>query len=77
MVALRGRVKGVGIWIQANMAVWALGMPLIFWGIDAAQKGQPLGVSIAIIALVLLVAGAVVGGVHGLALVRIARDNRT
>lgn len=71
---LRKAARGAGIWLPANMAAWALGMPVIFWGIDAAQKGQPLAVSFGIMALALLAAGALVGAVHGLALVRLARE---
>ncbi len=41
-LVLRKRVKGAGWWIPANMLAWMVGMPLIFWGIDAAQKGQPV-----------------------------------
>jgi hypothetical protein len=74
-LALRGKVKGAGIWVPANMAAWMLGMPLIFLGIDLAQKGQPLPETILIMALTLLSAGAVVGAVHGLALVRLAKQN--
>lgn len=66
--------RGAGLWIPANMLAWLLGMPLIFLGIDLAQKGQPLLVSALILALTLLVAGAVVGAVHGLALVKIAGE---
>jgi hypothetical protein len=73
-LALRGKVKGAGIWIPANMLAWMLGMPLIFWGIDASQKGQPLGVTLGIMALTLLASGVVVGAVHGLALVKLARQ---
>jgi hypothetical protein len=76
-LALRRRVKGAGIWIPANMAAWMLGMPLIFWGIDAAQKGQPLPVSIAIMAFALLAAGALVGAVHGLALLNMVRKTNS
>jgi hypothetical protein len=71
-LALRKLVKGAGWWIPANMLAWMVGMPLIFWGIDAAQKGQPVWQAVLIMAGVLCLAGAVVGGIHGLFLVRLA-----
>jgi hypothetical protein len=75
-LVLRRRARGAGIWVPANMLAWALGMPLVFWGIDAAQKGQPLWVSLLIMAGVLFATGALVGGVHGLALLRLAAQSR-
>ena len=57
-------------WLPANMLAWAAGMPLIFWGIDGAQKaGGPLQAGL-LIALVLFVTGAVVGAIHGAFLAR-------
>lgn len=66
---------GAGWWIPANSLAWALGMPLIFWGIDLAQRGQPVFQSALIIAGVLLLTGVVVGAVHGLFLVRMVEKN--
>lgn len=74
-LVLRKSVRGAGTWIPANMLAWMLGMPLVFWGIDAAQKGQPLYQSILIMVGVLLAMGAVVGAVHGWFLTRIAEKN--
>jgi hypothetical protein len=37
--ALRNRVPRAGWWVLANVLAWAAGMPIRFWGIDAAQKG--------------------------------------
>jgi hypothetical protein len=58
------------------MLAWLAGMPILFWGIDAAQKGQPLFESVLLMAGVLLLAGAVVGAVHGVFLVRLAGQTR-
>ncbi len=71
-LVLRKSVASSGSWIPANMLAWLFGMPLIFWGIDAAQKGQPLWQSLLIMALALLLAGALVGSIHGAFLVRLA-----
>ena len=71
--ALRNRVLHAGWWVPANMLAWSAGMPIIFWGIDAAQKGQPLPQMILLLASCLLLSGAVVGGIHGAVLVRLVR----
>jgi hypothetical protein len=71
-MVLRRHVSGAGIWFPANMLAWMLGMPVIFWGIDAAQMGQPLWQALLIISFALLVSGAIVGAVHGAFLVRLA-----
>ena len=39
---LRKAVARAGCWIPANMLAWMVGMPLIFWGIDAAQQADSL-----------------------------------
>jgi hypothetical protein len=70
--ALRKKVASAGWWIPANMLAWMAGMPLIFLGIDAAQKGQPIWQVMLLMVAVLFLAGAVVGGIHGLFLVKLA-----
>ncbi|MBK9925571.1 MAG: hypothetical protein IPP66_09795 [Anaerolineales bacterium] len=47
-------------------------MPVIFWGIDMTFKVSVLWQSVLLMAGTLFVAGAVVGGIHGLFLVRLA-----
>lgn len=71
---LRGKVRRAAWWIPANMLAWLFGMPLIFWGIDLSQRGQPLWQVLLIMAGVLLLAGAVVGAIHGFFLVRMVND---
>jgi len=71
-LVMRGKVKGAGVWIPANMLAWLFGMPIIFWGIDLAFKMSALWQSILVMAGTLLVAGAVVGAIHGLFLIRMA-----
>jgi len=72
---LRGKVQGAGIWMPANMLAWAFGMPVIFWGVDMAFKMAALWQSVLVMAGSLLVAGAVVGAVHGAFLVRLAKES--
>lgn len=76
-LVLRGKVHGAGIWIPANMLAWLFGMPVIFWGIDMAFKMSELWQSILLMAGTLFVAGAVVGSIHGLFLVKLTDQNRT
>jgi hypothetical protein len=71
-LVLRQAVAGAGWWIPANMLAWAVGMPIIFWGIDIAQGSQPLWQAVLLLAGTLLVAGAAVGAIHGGWLVTLA-----
>jgi hypothetical protein len=75
-LVMRRKVKRAGWWIPANMLAWLVGMPIIFWGIDAAQKGQPLAESVLLMAITLLVMGAVIGAIHGTFLVKLAGPGR-
>lgn len=70
---LRNYVPKAVVWLLANAVAWAVAMPLIFW-----MVGATIGESRALGALVTLVAGigaagAVVGGIHGLFLVRMLK----
>lgn len=74
-LVMRGKVEGAGSWIPANMLAWFFGMPIIFWGIDKAFNLPVLWQSVSLVAGTLLAAGAVVGGIHGIFLVRLAKSN--
>jgi hypothetical protein len=71
-LVMRGKVKRAGLWIPANMLAWTFGMPVIFWGIDMAFKMSAVWQSVLLMAGTLFVAGAIVGGIHGLFLMRLA-----
>jgi hypothetical protein len=71
---LRRFVDGAWIWLPANSLAWALGMPIIFAAVDLAQKPGSTIIGILIFAISLLITGAVVGAVHGLAMVRLANQ---
>lgn len=57
--------KGSAWWLAANAAAWALGMPIIFIGVQADALGANAIVTGLAVAASLFVAGAVVGAVHG------------
>jgi hypothetical protein len=73
-LVLHGKVERAGIWIPANMLAWAIGMPVIFWGIDQAFKVPAVWGSVLVIGAALFAAGAVVGAIHGAFLVRLAES---
>jgi hypothetical protein len=70
---LRKAADKAWVWLPANSAAWALGMVVIFAAMDIAFQMPTLAGSIAAIAIALLLAGALVGAVHGLALVALAK----
>lgn len=72
-LVLRREVRRAGWWIPANMLAWIVGMPVIFWAIDAAQRARSLPQTMLLLAGYLLLAGAVVGAIHGAFLVVLAR----
>jgi len=76
-LVMRRRVKGASVWIPANMLAWLVGMPIIFLGIDIAQRLSGLLWLVLFMAGILLLMGLVVGGIHGVFLARIARRDRS
>lgn len=74
--ALRGHVGRAWRWLPANALAWAAGMPLIFAGIDLAQKGGSALAGVLVMGATIAIAGAVVGAVHGIALVAFAAESR-
>lgn len=60
-------------WVWANALAWAVGMPVIFAGMDRVPWEGPAAARIAALYAVCLVAGLAVGAVHGLWLQRILR----
>lgn len=63
-----------GRWVLANVAAWAAGMPMIFLATSFIAEGDsPVRIA-AIVAVGCLLAGIVVGAVHGRWLVRMLRE---
>ena len=75
-LALRRLVRRAALWVPANALAWACGMVVIFAGIDLALGGGFSPGIVPILALTLACAGALVGAVHGLALVWLLRPAR-
>jgi hypothetical protein len=75
-LVLRRYVSHAALWMPANALAWACGMVVIFAGIDPAISGGFGLLSVAILAITLACAGAVVGAIHGLALVWLLRSSK-
>lgn len=75
-LVLRRQVAGAGIWMLANALAWAFGMVIVFAGVSSAfDRGvSPSGMLLGLLSLV--ATGAVVGGIHGLALIRLVGQRR-
>ena len=73
-LVLRGKVKRAGLWIPANMLAWAFGMPVIFLGMDLAFKMTEVWQSVLVVGGALLLAGIIVGAIHGRFLVVLAGE---
>jgi hypothetical protein len=72
-LVMRRKVQGASIWIPANMLAWLVGMPIIFWGIDHAQRlGDGVWIILFMAGLLLLM-GLLVGAIQGTFLVRLAK----
>jgi len=73
-LVLRGKVKRAGLWISANLLAWAIGMPVIFWGMDIAFKQTEIWQSVLVVGGSILIAGFLVGAIHGRFLVILAEE---
>jgi hypothetical protein len=69
---LRRAARRAWVWLPANSAAWALGMPIIFAAVDLAYRAGTAWGAVGVMALALALTGATVGAVHGLALVWLA-----
>jgi hypothetical protein len=68
-LVLRRHVRRAGWWVLANSIAWAAGMPVIFLAASNVGEETPF-VQLAIVAgVAFTIAGAVVGAIHGVALV--------
>jgi hypothetical protein len=75
-LVLRRHLPRAALWVPANALAWAPGMILAFYAADFAFSAGA-GISTVVLAIATLAAiGAVVGAIHGLALVWLMRLRR-
>ena len=75
-VTLRRSVDGAIDWLVANAVAWAVGMPLIFFGMDYVPWDGPALVRVIAIYGVCAATGATVGALHGPVLESLVRHPR-
>lgn len=75
-IVLRRTVHKAWWWLPANSAAWLVGMPVIFAAVDIAQGASNALQAVLIFAAALALTGTVVGGVHGLVLVKLVSQER-
>jgi hypothetical protein len=74
--ALRRYVVGASLWMWANAAAWAVGMPMVFIGVGASSVGaSALSVALTVV-VTIAAAGASVGAIHGVALLWLLRQRQ-
>ena len=77
-LSLRRVVPGKAwLWLPANAAAWALGMPVIFLGAQANEVTSSAAAIAGLVASAIFVAGAVVGAVHGRVLLGLVHGGST
>ncbi|WP_299441287.1 hypothetical protein [uncultured Phycicoccus sp.] len=69
-LVLRHHVARAWRWVPANMLAWAVGMPMIFVGMDLAFRDGGVVRTAAVVVATLASAGAVVGVINGSFLTR-------
>jgi hypothetical protein len=70
---LRRHASGASLWVWANAAAWAVGMPVVFIGAGASPAGaSALSVALTVV-VTIAAAGASVGAIHGVALLWLLR----
>lgn len=72
-IVLRRHARRAWVWLPANAAAWALGMPIIFAAVDLAYQAGTIPGAAGIMAAALALTGAIVGAVHGVALLWLVR----
>jgi hypothetical protein len=71
MLVLRRVARQPGGWLLANALAWAIGMPLIFAGMETLPWEGPRLLLAAGVAVICVAVGGAVGAVHGVFLCRI------
>ncbi len=71
--ALRRHLKSAWLWLPANAVAWSWGMIMIFAVVGLVPASGITATTVLIILGGLAMAGAVVGGIHGVVLVKLLR----
>jgi hypothetical protein len=74
---LRRYVSGASLWVWANAAAWAVGMPVVFLGAGASPAGSSALSVASTVIITIAAAGASVGAIHGAALLWLLRRRQT
>ncbi len=75
-LVLRRHLRGAAWWIPAHAVAWAFGMMIIFAGAGSLSTEASLWATGGVLAGTCLLAGTVVGALHGLVLIWLLRENR-
>jgi hypothetical protein len=74
--AMRRYVPAASLWVWANAAAWAVGMPVVFIGAGSSPAGaSALSVALTVV-VTIAAAGASVGAIHGVALLWLLRQRQ-
>jgi Uncharacterized conserved protein len=74
--ALRRYASGASLWVWANAAAWAVGMPMVFIGAGASPAGSSAPMIALTVVVTIAAAGASVGAIHGVALLWLLRQRQ-
>lgn len=69
-LVLRHHLVGARRWMPANMLAWAVGMPVVFLGMDLAFRDGGVARTVGVVVATLATTGAVVGVINGSFLTR-------
>jgi len=69
-------VRRASLWLPANSLAWLVGMPVVFLGMGSIPAGASVGQAVPIVVAATTTAGAVVGAIHGIVLVKMLLRRR-
>lgn len=69
-------VRRASLWLPANSLAWLVGMPVVFLGMGSIPAGASVAQAVPIVVAATTAAGAVVGAIHGLVLVKVLLERR-
>jgi hypothetical protein len=73
---LRRYASGGSLWVLANAAAWAVGMPVVFIGAGVSPVGASAPSVVLTVVVTIAAAGASVGAIHGVALLWLLRQRK-